>query len=133
LKIVPKNNVFSDRSLRTLINQEISICNKVKHSFNYLVNFYEFFYTRNLAVFVYEYYEYGTFQNMFINDKMSLLEVILLMKDLFNGLEELKHMKIIHKNLNPECVYISNNKLKIGGFEYCELNDCHKRDEFDHN
>lgn len=133
LKIIPKKNVFNDRSLRRSINREISIVNKVKGNFNFLVGFYDFFYTRNLAIFVYEYYEFGTIQNIFMNDKMTLLEVILLMRDLFNGLEELKHMKIIHKNLNPDCIYMSKNTLKIGGYEYCEFNDCHKMDEFDHN
>ena len=57
----------------------------------------------------------------------------MLMRDLFNGLEELKHMKIVHKHLNPDCIYMSGTMLKIGGFEYCEVYDCHKMDEYNHN
>ena len=60
LKIIPKRSLFTDRYLRSQVNKEIEIASKIKNHFNYLMPFYEFFYTRNLAVFVYEYFEFGT-------------------------------------------------------------------------
>ena len=133
LKIIPKRLIFSDRTLRTAVNREIQIANKVKGNFNFLAGFYDFFYTKSFAVFVYEHYEMGTIRKVFGKLKMSLLEITVLMRDLFNGLEELKHLKIVHKNLHEDVIYVSNNTLKIGGYEYCELNDSKRMEEFDHN
>ena len=133
LKIHPKRKIFSDRILRKAVNREIKIANKVRGNFNFLAGFYDFFYTKNYAIFVYEYYSFGTLGSFFTNDPPNLLEMIILMRDLFFGLEELKNLNIIHKNLNENVIYLSKSTLKIGGYEYCEINDCHKLEEYDHN
>jgi len=133
VKAVLKRLLFTDKALRTAINREIMIANKVKGNFSYLVGFSEFFYTKNYAVFVYEHYEMGTIQKVYGSLKMSLLEITILMRDLFLGLEELKYLKIVHKNLNEDVIFVSKGNLKIGGYEYCDNNDCHKMEEFDHN
>ena len=133
LKIHPKRQIFSDRTLRKAVNREIMIANKVRGNFSFLAGFYDFFYTKNYAIFVYEYYSAGTLGTFFGHDQQNLLEIIVIMRDLFCGLEELKYLNIIHKNLNEDCIFQSKSTLKIGGYEYCEMNDCKKLEEFDHN
>lgn len=133
LKIHPKRLIFSDRTLRKAVNREIMIANKVRGNFSFLAGFYDFFYTKNYAIFVYEYYSAGTLGTFFGHDQLNLLEIIVIMRDLFCGLEELKYLNIIHKNLNENVIFLSKSTLKIGGYEYCEMNDCKKLEEFDHN
>ena len=48
------------------------------------------------------------------------------MKDIYQGLEELRFLGILHRNLCPSTIYVSKFSLKIGGYEFCEENK-HKR------
>lgn len=48
------------------------------------------------------------------------------MKDIYQGLEELRFLGVFHKNLSPSIIYVSKFSLKIGGYEFCEENN-HKK------
>jgi len=45
------------------------IANKVRGNFSFLAGFYDFFYTKNYAIFVYEYYSAGTLGTFFGHDQ----------------------------------------------------------------
>lgn len=120
LKIVSKNDYFYNDLMKDYYNNEITLGNKVKNSFPHLVSQYEFFYTKHYAIFVYAYYENGTLGDYFSDQEFNLLQIIILLKDIFLGLEELRSLGYIHRNLHEHNIYVSNLTVKIGGFEHCE-------------
>lgn len=120
-KTFQKKSVFINHVLKSMIDRELQIAEQVKRNFNYLVSYTEFFYTRTFIVIVYEHCPHGTIKDLLKNGTLDNKEIFLIMKDLFNGLEELKFLGIIHRNLAPECVYIDEKfHLRIAGYEFCE-------------
>jgi serine/threonine protein kinase len=121
-KAFSKKHVFINQVTKDLVNRELGIAELIKKNFNYLVAFHDFFYTRSYVVIVYEYCPYGTIRNLLQYGSLQSEEVSVIMKDIFNGLEELKFLGIIHKNLCPDCIYIDEKfHLKIAGYEFCEV------------
>lgn len=117
-----KKNVFVNQVLKDMINREVGIAEQIKRNFNYLVSYHDFFYTRSFVVMVYEHCPHGSIRNLLQYGTLQKEEINIIMKDIFNGLEELKFLGIIHKNLNPDCIYIDEKlHLKIGGYEFCEI------------
>lgn len=120
-KTFQKKAVFINHVLKSLINRELQIAELIKRNFNYLVSYNEFFYTRSFIVIVYEYCPHGTIKDLLKHGSLEKKEIFLIMKDLFNGLEELKFLGIIHRHLAPECIYIDEKfHLRVAGYEFCE-------------
>lgn len=46
--------------------------------------------------------------------------MVILFKDLFLALEELKSIGFVHKYFNEDNIYVASNTIKVGGFEFCE-------------
>lgn len=120
LKLLDKNDYFSNEILKEYYNNEAKIGNKVRSNFPHLVSHHGFFYTKHFAVFVYSYYENGTLGSYFSDQEFNLLQIIILLKDIFLGLEELRSLGYIHRNLHEYNIYVGNQTVKIGGFEHCE-------------
>jgi serine/threonine protein kinase len=121
-KTFSKKHVFVSQVTKDLVNRELGIAELVKRNFNYLVSYNDFFYTRSYVIIVYEYCPYGTIRNLLKYGTIQNDEVNIIMKDIFNGLEELKFLGIIHKNVCPDVIYIDEKfHLKIAGYEYCEV------------
>ena len=120
-KIYSKKQLFSSPTLRFLLNQENAVGEMIRHNFNYLLAYSDFFYTRSFAMILYDHCPYGSLKTLLNYGELLMEEVFLIVKDLFNGLEELKFLGIIHRNLCPENILIDEKfALKIDGFEFCE-------------
>lgn len=131
-KIYIKKDIFKNQHLKKQMNREYKIGDLIKKNFSYLIGFHDFFYTKTFAVFIYEYCRSGTLE--FLMGSSSLLEdneKKIIIKDIYQGLEELRFLGIIHRNLNASCIYLSKFSLKIGGYEFCEENDNKKMDPAD--
>jgi serine/threonine protein kinase len=120
LKLLDKNDYFSNEMLKEYYNNEAKIGNKVRNNFPHLVSHHGFFYTKHYAVFVYSYYANGTLSSYFSDQDFNLLQIIILLKDIFLGLEELRSLGYIHRNLHELNIYVGSQTIKIGGFEHCE-------------
>lgn len=121
-KIYPKKQVFTNHVAKSLVNRETEIADQIKRNFNYLVGYLDFFYTRNLVGLVYEYCTYGSLRTLLAYGNLTEAEAYLIMKDVFNALEELKFLGIVHRNLSPDYIMIDDKfSLKIHGYEFCEL------------
>lgn len=120
LKLIDKNSFFQNDHMKDFYNNEATLGNKVKSNFPHLVCQHDFFFTKHFAVFVYSYYESGTMKEYFEDQEFNLLQLIILLKDLFLGLEELRSLGYVHRHLHEGNIYVVNQTLKIGGFEHCE-------------
>lgn len=120
LKLLDKNDYFSNEMLKEYYNNEAKIGNKVRNNFPHLVSYHGFFYTKHFAVFSYSHYENGTVGSYFSDQDFNLLQIIILLKDIFLGLEELKSLGYIHRNMHEFNIYVGSQTIKIGGFEHCE-------------
>ena len=69
---------------------------------------------------MYGYYENGTISEYFADQEFNLLQMVILLKDIFLALEELKSIGFVHKCFNEDNIYVAANTIKIGGFEFCE-------------
>lgn len=118
IKLLAKKDYFGNEHLRTFLNNEVKIANKAK-GFAHLAQLESFIYTKHYAVFVYEVYENGTIATYFEDQDFNLLQVIILLKDLFLALEELRGLGFIHMNLNEQNIYVAGNTIRVGGFEHC--------------
>ena len=105
-KIYPKKQVFTNPVAKSLVNRETEIADQIKKNFNYLVGYADFFYTRSLVGLVYEYCAYGSLRTLLNYGNLTESEVYLIMKDVFNALEELKFLGIVHRNLSPDYIMI---------------------------
>jgi hypothetical protein len=59
-KVYKKKDIFKYREYRNTLNRELSISDLVKKNFTYLLHFEDFFYTKNFAIFIYEYCPSGS-------------------------------------------------------------------------
>lgn len=118
IKLLAKRDYFGNEHLRIFLNNEVKIANKAK-GFAHLAQLHTFMYTKHYAVFVYELYDSGTIASYFEDQEFNLLQVIVLLKDMFLALEELKGLGFIHMNLNEQNIFVAGNTIRLGGFEHC--------------
>ena len=120
VKAVDKHQYFSSEISKSFYNNEAKIGNRIKSSYQRLVGQNGFYYTKHFAIFIYSYYQMGTIGRFFADQDFNLLQTIVLLRDLFLGLEELKTIGFYHKFFHDGNVYVTNQTIKIGGFEYCD-------------
>ena len=89
-KIYKKKDVFSHFEYRNSLNRELHISDLIKTNFSYLLQFYDFFYTKNFAVFIYEYCPSGSIHSVIRTDKFTPSEIVIIARDIFHALEEMK-------------------------------------------
>lgn len=131
LKIVDKRLLYLNQEIKQAFIREFQVGKRVGGAWQHLAAFFDFFYLKNHAVIVYEYYSKGTLEeNIQIKNSYEYNEALVVSNDLIRGLEELKLLGLIHKNLDAGCVYLGHSCLKIGGFEFCEFseNNSHRTD-----
>jgi hypothetical protein len=120
VKAVDKHQYFSSEISKSFYNNEAKIGNRIKSSYQRLAGQNGFYYTKHFAIFIYSYYQLGSIGRFFADQDFNLLQTIVLLRDLFVGLEELKTIGFYHKFFHESNVYVTNQTIKIGGFEYCE-------------
>jgi len=54
-------------------------------------------------------------------DKFSPSEIVIIARDIFHALEEMKFLSILHKNLNTKNIFFSRYSIKVGGYSHCDL------------
>lgn len=119
-KAVSKADMFKYRQLRNAINREYLIADTVKRNFECLLGFYDFFYTQNYAVFLYEYCKEGSLEYIIDDPELKDKYKKIIISDVYKALKELRFLGIIHKNLHPSDIYISKYSLKVAGYAFCE-------------
>lgn len=120
-KVFSKKELFSSPVLSSGLNREVTVGEMIRHNFNYLVSYADFFYTKHFAIILYDHCPFGPLKTLLTYGELQLEEIFLILRDIFNGLEELKFLGVLHKHLSPDCILIDEKfALKIGGYEFCE-------------
>ncbi|CAD8124863.1 unnamed protein product [Paramecium sonneborni] len=117
IKVIPKNKIYNPEAL----NYELKILTKLKGE--NIVRLYETFVTQN---------NYYQIMDLCDGDLRKLLEkqqtlteeeTIRLMLDLLKGFLELIQNGIIHRDVKPANILISNGKYKLADFGFARLVD----------
>ena len=101
VKVINKKALFKYRELKMAVNREYRIADTIKKNFECLLWFYDFFYTKSFAIFVYEHCRDGTLENLLDDEELKDKHKKIVIKDIFKALNELRFLGIIHKNLHP--------------------------------
>lgn len=121
-KLYNKRHMFSNQVVKTIVNNEAAVAEQIKRNFNYLVSYFDYFYTKSFVVLIYEHCPYGNIRSLIMNVELTQDEACLLLKDLFSGLEELKFLGIVHRNLCPDNIMIDDKfTLKLHGYQHCDV------------
>lgn len=116
-----KKKFFVSPILKAQVSREIEVGEKIRKNFNYLVSYIDFFYTESFLVLVYEDNGFSSLRMLLLFSELKIEEVIILLRDLFNAMEELKFLGIIHRYLCPDTIVIDDKcNLKIQGYEFGE-------------
>ena len=126
IKAVDKKGYFFSEINKTFYNNEAKVAGRVKNGYSHLCAHHGFIYTKHFALLVYSQYQLGTVGEYFSDQQFNLLQTIIILKDLFLGIEELKTMGFVHKFFHEGNIFVTNQTLKVGGFEYCEKISAHK-------
>lgn len=130
-KIIDKRDLFKYRELKNAVNREYLIADTIKRNFGCFLWFYDFFYTKSYAIFLYEYCKDGTLEELISDEDLKMKHKKIITKDIIDSMKELKFLGIIHRNLHPSHIYISKYSLKIGGYEFCEMATHREMDPLD--
>ena len=120
VKVIPKASFRSNPKLEQLAINEINILSSIRH--NNIVRFVETLKTPNNFYFVYEFCNEGTIENMLQKKKfLKESEALLYFRQLLDAFKELNKNNIMHRDLKPDNIFLSNGILKLGDFGFCKM------------
>ena len=118
MKKIPKHRINKEEAKEA--QNEAKILSRVSNE--HIVKYYESFYSKNSFNIVMEYCDGSNLQKFIENhrqknQRISKEKILSIILDICDGLKEIHNQKIIHKDLKPDNIFLTNDEnIKIGDF-----------------
>ena len=121
IKVITRKSLVDNYMYETLLS-EIEILKKLDHP--NIVRLYDVLNTSNNVYIITEYCNGGTLDEILKRErKLSEQQAIFVMKDLLHGFKEILKQNIVHRNIKPANIFVSDGRFKIGDFGFAKKVD----------
>ena len=117
--MIPKSVFQANRKLEQLAINEIKILSSLKN--DHIVKFVETLKTPNNFYFVYEFCNGGTLDTLLSTKKiLPEKEALNYLAQLLDAFKELNKNNVMHRDLKPDNIFLSDGMVKLGDFGFCK-------------
>lgn len=127
-KIIPRDRLESNQvEKKCLENEIISMRNLLNLNCDHLVQLNSVESSPNNIYIIMEYCNQGTLKNLIYNNKSKTYNdlpagrIIDLFKEICLGVDAIHSLNIMHRDLKPDNILMSNDRVKIGDFGFAKM------------
>ena len=118
--MIPKSVFQANPKLEQLAINEIKILSSLKN--DHIVKFVETLKTPNNFYFVYEFCNGGTLDTLLSTKKiLPEKEALNYLAQLLDAFKELNKNNVMHRDLKPDNIFLSDGMDKLGDFGFCKM------------